>query len=199
MKQILSLLMCYVFLQTQSFALRGGPTSTGGQKVQGAYSGVLIENDGLGNDVGIFLLSANPNGASTGQVVIFSQSNSTAGPGGPVGGPFGGNGGESDIYSGTITGLSDTSRGGTGKFYGLFSGNASTGSSVQRGISGQLNVTASQKAGGGNTQRLVGTASSRTSAVSIVSNTSTVGTAKAYTVDGWLTSLDSVGAGFVVP
>ena len=156
---------------------------------------MLIENDGLGNDIGIFLLSANPNGASSGQVVIFSQTNSTPGPGGPLAG----NGGESDIYSGTITGLSDTSRGGSGKFYGLFSGNASTGSSVQRGISGQITVTASQKSGGGNTQRLVGTASSRTSAVNALSNTSTVGTAKAYTVDGWLTSLDSVGAGFVVP
>jgi hypothetical protein len=195
MKKILSLLMCYVFLQAESFALRGGPTSTGGAKVQGAYSGVLVENDNLGNDLGIFLLSANPNGASSGQIVIFSQTNSTAG--GP-GIPAVGNGGESDIYSGTITGLSDTSRGGTGKFYGIFTGNASTGSGTQRGISGQMTVTATKNAGGGNTQRLTGTGSSRTSAVNSVTNTSTVGAAKSYSIDGWLTSLDSAGAGFTV-
>jgi hypothetical protein len=195
MKKLLSLLMCYVFLQAQSFALRGGPTSVGGEKVLGAYSGIMTELGG-GTDVGLFLLAAVGNGASSGQIVMFSSSSSLA-----IGGPGPGPGistGESDTYLGSLTGLSDASRGGSGKFTGIFNGTAATGNANYRSVSGQLTVTATKTGGDGSTQRLTGSASARTAAVNTVTNTTTVGTLKRFAVDGWLTSIDSVGSGFVV-
>ena len=43
MKKILSLLMCYVFLQAETFALRGGPNGAGAGKVTGSFSGIMLE------------------------------------------------------------------------------------------------------------------------------------------------------------
>ena len=178
MKKLLSLLMCYVFLQAETFALRGGPTSAGGPKVMGEYSGVLIDTS-PGGDLGMFLLAAVTNGASSGQIVIFSQSAT-----------------DSDMYTGIITGVSDATRGGSGKFFGVFSGNASTGSAAQRGIAGQATMSAVVTTANGGTQRLTGTGSARTVSVDPLTQIPTVGPLKSYIVDGWLTSLDSSGAGF---
>lgn len=164
MKKPLCLLLCYVFLQTQTFALSGGPTSSTGDKVIGAYSGSMTENNN-GSSIGLFLLNAVSNGASSGQVVVFSSA-------------------DDDIYLGSITGLSDTSRGGTGKFIGLFTGN-SVGT-ANTTIGGKVSVTVVPKSGN-NAQRLTGTATSRS-----------VGVTKNYTVDGWRTSVSEVGAGFSV-
>src|SRR5438132_9314617 len=114
MKKLLSLLLCYVFLQTETFALRGGPSGSGTGKVSGYYSGVMVDtgsNSGSSGNMGLFLLTATGSGSSSGQVVLFSFSS--------VG---------SDSYNCNMTGLSDTSRGGTGKFVGIFSGNAATSS-----------------------------------------------------------------------
>jgi hypothetical protein len=188
MKKLLSLLMCYVFLQAETFALRGGPNQAGGPKVLGAYSGVLTENDGKGSDLGLFLLNAVGNGASSGQFVIFSSSTGVANVFGVTG--------ESDIYSGIVSGLSDTSRGGSGKFFGLFNGAASTGNGANRSVSGQMSLTAVQNPFG--SQRLTGTASSQTVSIdSVGGNTATSsGVPKSYSVDGWLTSSSTTGAGF---
>lgn len=182
MKKILSLLMCYVFLQTETFALRGGPGSSGGQKVVGTFSGVMVESTGT-TDVALFLLNAQSGGASTGQIVIFSQS-----------------GVSSDAYNCNLTGLSDTSRGGSGKFVGVFTGAAvvSTQASIQS-VSGQMTL---QIAANSNSQspRLSGTASSRTMTVVGTAGTGTGGTGgsptpttvvgplRQYIVDGWQTS-----------
>jgi hypothetical protein len=189
MKRLLSLLMCYVFLQAETFALRGGPSGSGGEKVLGAYSGVLLETSG-GTDLGLFLLNAVSNGASSGQVVFFSSDSTTTNVFGVVG--------ESDIYTGTVTGISDTSRGGSGRFFGLFNGAAATGNGSQRSINGQLSITATKAVGASGTQRLTGTGSSRTVAIdSVGGNTATSsGSLKTYSVDGWLTSSDTTGAGF---
>ncbi|MEO6785574.1 MAG: hypothetical protein ABI318_05515, partial [Chthoniobacteraceae bacterium] len=73
MKKLLSLLLCYVFLQTETFALRGGPSNSGGETVNGSYSGIMTETTGSG-DIGLFLLTATSSGASNGQFVIFSGS-----------------------------------------------------------------------------------------------------------------------------
>lgn len=188
MKKLLSLLMCYVFLQAETFALRGGPNASGGEKVLGAYSGVMLENSG-GTDMGLFLLNAVGNGASTGQVLIFSANSFT-------GNVFQF---DSDTYLGSLTGISDTSRGGSGKFFGIFNGSASTGNAAARSVSGQLNVTAVKK-GNSSAQRLTGTASSRTVSVSTGSGNfaTNVGSLVTYSVDGWLTSSDTVGVGFIV-
>ncbi len=190
MKRLLSLLMCYVFLQAQTFAIRGGPNNSGGEKVLGAYSGVMLETSG-GTDIGLFLLAAVGNGASSGQVVIFSA-NFTPNSNPPQY--------DSDTYLGSMTGLSDASRGGSGRFYGIFNGSANTGNGAFRSVSGQMTLQATKAAGGASTQRLVGTASSRTVAVSSgTGNFATdTGPLKTYACDGWLTSTSSVGAGFVV-
>ncbi|MEO6741367.1 MAG: hypothetical protein ABIP20_14040 [Chthoniobacteraceae bacterium] len=181
MKKLLSLLMCYVFLQAESFALRGGPNSSGAPKVFGFYSGVLIDTGNAVNSssMGLFLLSASGSGASTGQVVIFSSS--TVG---------------SDSFNCVMTGLSDTSRGGSGNFVGIFSGAALVGATSEtKSISGSM--TASAVLGTGNsTPRLKGTATSKTVAIS------TSIAANGITIDngnGTFTSFGTVDGTFVGP
>ena len=187
MKKLLSLLLCYVFLQTETFALRGGPNQGGGQKVLGAYSGTMIANT-AGTDVGMFQINAVSGGASSGQIVIFSADFNAQ--------TFQY---DSDTYLGSLTGLSDTSHGGSGKFIGIFNGSASTGNANQRSVSGQMTVTAT-KSGNSTDQRLTGTASSRT--VSVSSGTgnfaTNVGPLVTYTIDGWRTSTSAAGAPFVI-
>lgn len=188
MKKTLSLLMCYVFLQAETFALRGGPTGAGAGKVVGSYSGVMIEINAATNaDVGLFLLTAAEGGPSIGNFVIFSESKAV-----------------SKVYIGKITGLSDTSRGGSGKFYGLFAGAAATGtptstlgSTGSESIAGQMILTVVP---GRSTQpRISGTASSRATGDTTTIDpttglpiTSTVtAPLKYFTVDGWQTAYTS--------
>ena len=108
--------MCYVFLQAETFALRGGPTGGGSGKVTGSFSGVMLEKPDpadpakISSDIGLFIMSAAITGPSTGYLIIFSQGQK-----------------DSKVYNCKMTGLSDTSRGGTGTFYGLFAGTAATG------------------------------------------------------------------------
>ena len=181
MKKLLSLLMCYVFLQTESFALRGGPNSSGTPKVYGFYSGVLIDTGNAVNSasMGLFLLSASGSGASTGQVVIFSSS--TVG---------------SDSFNCVMTGLSDTSRGGSGKFTGIFSGAALVGATSEtKSISGAMSATAVLGTGN-STPRLKGTATSKTVSIS------TSGASKGITIDngnGTFSSFGAVDGTFVGP
>jgi len=114
MKKILSLLMCYVFLQAETFALRGGPTGGGAGKVTGSFSGIMLPANpdpaNISADIGLFIMSAAISGPSVGYLIIFSQGEK-----------------DSKVYNCKMTGLSDTSRGGTGTFYGLFAGTAATG------------------------------------------------------------------------
>ena len=184
MKKLLSLLMCYVFLQAETFALRGGPNSAGGAKVVGFYSGVMVETSGTG-DVGLFLLNAAAGGASNGQMVIYTASGVQAGG-----------------YNCTIIGLSDTSRGGSGKFIGVFSGLAA-GTKVGEAIAGQITCTVNSAITA--SPRLVGTANSRTSTTSTsntgVNNTGTVtaGPLRDYIVDGYNTNGSSNGISLFLP
>lgn len=109
--------MCYVFLQAETFALRGGPTGGGSGKVTGSFSGIMLEKPDpadpakISADIGLFIMSAAISGPSTGYLIIFSQGQK-----------------DSKVYNCKMTGLSDTSRGGSGTFYGLFAGTAATGS-----------------------------------------------------------------------
>jgi hypothetical protein len=187
MKKLLSLLLCYVFLQAESFALRGGPANSGTLTVNGYYSGTLTDTSGQGN-TGLFLIAAASNGASDGEFIIFSFSTVS-----------------SNSFSGTMTGLSDTSKGGTGKFIGVFSGTSVVSSSAAtQSISGEITCTAVKSTY--QTLRLTGTATSETLTVdtSIAANTgttnvngssnfsgTTVGAPVTYTVDGWQTSAPS--------
>lgn len=181
MKKLLSLLLCYVFLQAETFALRGGPNGAGSSKLSGSYSGVMTQT-GSGSDVGLFLLSAQNAGASTGNVVIFSQTID----------PFTGNLG-ARFFSGTLTGLVNPV---SGTFSGLFNAaapNNTTSSSpllivisVTPTIAGsiKLNITPSTN---GQVQQISGTASAQSN---------TTSTPLTYTVSGWQTSSGAVTSGF---
>lgn len=180
MKKLLSLLMCYVFLQAETFALRGGPSSKGGvEQVGGAYSGILVDSSGTGGALGLFLLTAIDNGASVGQIVFFSSSALDV-----------------DTYYGTITGLNDTTK---GKLTAIFGATDATNLAGTFTISGQLSVTA-VKGSTGSTQRLTGTGTSRNISIitSIFSGTviKTVGPLITYVVDGFRTSTSTAGNPF---
>ena len=129
MKKILSLLMCYVFLQAETFALRGGPNGAGSGKVTGSFSGIMLEKPDpadpakISADIGLFIMSAAISGPSVGYLIIFSQGEK-----------------DSKVYNCKMTGLSDTSVGGSGTFYGLFAGTTASGT-----------VTAPAATGGGTT------------------------------------------------
>ena len=197
MKRLLSLLMCYVFLQAETFALRGGP---GGNKtISGGYAGVMTQSGG-GSDVGLFLLNAASQGASSGQVAIFSQSTSTAtavvGPG-PI---RPSSGGGSYYYLGTMTGLTDPT---SGQFTGVFSaiaqGLAATTTTVtvtatSRTIAGTMKLKTVQGRSG-SVQRITGTAVTQTAITGGVGATG-VGSFANYDVSGWQVSTSTVANGF---
>lgn len=78
--------MCYVFLQTETFALRGGPGSSGNTRLQGSYSAILVQTSPLydvltgaqvgtepGNGLGLVTLSVPANGPATGNLLIFDS------------------------------------------------------------------------------------------------------------------------------
>ncbi len=104
MKKVLSLLVAFVFLQTQSWALSGGPiygAGSAGTSLTGVYAGVLIPNgdaainiaNGQGGgtaNIGLFSLGVPEAGLATGACVVFI---------------------DGDAFSGTITGVADPGRG----------------------------------------------------------------------------------------
>ena len=183
MKKLLSLLLCYVFLQAETFALRGGPG--GSTKLAGAYSGVFTQT-GVGSDIGLFLLNATTSGASDGQIVIFSQS--------PVGSFF---------YSGTLTGLVSPV---SGQFTGIFGATvaqSSTGNALilvitTRSIAGSLTLSVKPGARTGTVQQITGTAVSQQTTTGGIGGT-TVGPLTTYAATGWQTSANAVTNGFIVP
>ena len=209
MKKILSLLMCYVFLQAETFALRGGPTGGGSGKVTGSFSGIMLEKPDpadpakISSDIGLFIMTAAISGPSVGYLIIFSQGQK-----------------DSKVYNCKMTGLSDTSRGGTGTFYGLFAGTAATGAppaaaaggGVVGGggiIGGGIVAPAAPAATGGGiagqmtaridlaTRRLTGTAVCNVGAEAVAAAAAEEGEEaapavptplKTFTLDGWQTA-----------
>ncbi len=189
MKKLLSLLLCYVFLQTETFALRGGPGGSGSKRLTGSYSGIITQTNG-GSGVGLFLLTAQSAGASNGSIVFFAQTGTTTvvRPG-PIGfGTTGGTGGR--YYAGTITGLTDPS---TGSYSGLFNATAQVSSTIGAvavistlSLSGSLKLAVTAAATNSNNQQVTGTASAEASS----------GGVQTYTISGWQTSADAVATGF---
>jgi hypothetical protein len=102
MKKVLSLLLAFVFIQTQAWALSGGPvfsTGSGAISLVGTYAGVLIPDSVQpGNSlsgrplpvsvssVGLFSLGIPATGLSTGATIFFVNG---------------------DAFVGTITGVAD--------------------------------------------------------------------------------------------
>jgi hypothetical protein len=95
MQKVLSLLLAYVFLQVQSFALSGGPDygTSAGLNVIGTYAGVLIPDDaaaalpnGVPVDItpsaasiGLFSLGVNETGPAVGTAIVFVRGTSFTG------------------------------------------------------------------------------------------------------------------------
>ncbi|HEX8309698.1 MAG TPA: hypothetical protein VF614_00175 [Chthoniobacteraceae bacterium] len=119
MKPVLSLLVAYSLLQSQSWALSGGPVYAGSQQsLVGTYAGALLPSDGgedegetatpgeegaavdetTVNGLGLFTLSVPSSGLGTGTFVYFS---------------------EGRTFTGTITGLADPDK---GELIGLLKG-----------------------------------------------------------------------------
>lgn len=83
MKKLLSLLMCYVLLQAETFALRGGPTGKTNSPLSGSFSALLIQTSPLfninnvqvgtepGNGLGMVLLNVPASGPATGSLLVF--------------------------------------------------------------------------------------------------------------------------------
>lgn len=197
--------MCYVFLQAETFALRGGPTGAGAGKVTGSFSGIMLPANPdpakISADVGLFIMSAAISGPSVGYLIIFSQGET-----------------DSKVYNCKMTGLSDTSVGGSGTFYGLFAGTAATGAPpaaaagggvVGGGIGGGIIVAApaAPAATGGGvagqmtaridlaTRRLTGTAVCNVGAAAAAAAGAGAAAApavptplKTFTLDGWQTA-----------
>lgn len=73
MKKVLSLLLAFVFLQVQSWALSGGPVFAGSTAaVKGTYAGSLIPAI-AGNSLGIFALGVPATGLASGIFAIFAE------------------------------------------------------------------------------------------------------------------------------
>jgi len=71
MKKVLSLLVAFVFLQVQSWALSGGPVFGGSSAaVQGTYAGSMLPDVG-GNSLGIFAIGVPATGLASGIFAMF--------------------------------------------------------------------------------------------------------------------------------
>ena len=182
MKKLLSLLMCFVFLQAETFALRGGPGGQSAKPILGAYTGIMLDISGS-TDLGMFILTAIKNGASTGQVAFF-QENSTI----------------FDYYVGDLTGVSDTAK---GIFYGVFDGKGAASSTfTTKSLSGQVRIQADAASSASTGQsRIGGTGYSRTNEVITVPGMPaiimvTIGPLHTYAIDGWQSSTSDAPARF---
>lgn len=72
MKKVLSLLVAFVFLQVQSWALSGGPVFAGSTAaVKGTYAGSLIPSTAASNSLGIFALGVPTTGLASGIFALF--------------------------------------------------------------------------------------------------------------------------------
>ena len=157
MKKILSLLMCYVFLQAETFALKGGPGNKGGGgALSGLYAGIFTadpndpKNDLArhGSDLGMFQIQVPQTGPSIGTIVIFDFQNG-------------------EIFLGLVNGVSDPD---TQTLTGVFKGIARLGDEILQDdkgnvtiveivqlLSGQLSLKSAQSTKkNAFTQRLVG-------------------------------------------
>jgi hypothetical protein len=75
MKKVLSLLVAFVFMQTQTWALSGGPQYPGNTAaVKGTYAGVMIPAL-AGNSLGLFVIGVPQEGLASGAFAMFNNGN----------------------------------------------------------------------------------------------------------------------------
>lgn len=142
MNKVLSLLLAFVFLQTQSWALSGGPNyssgnQTGQTSLVGVYAGALLpagvdESTGdeadelVSNGLGLFALAVPETGLGRGQFVYFS---------------------EGRTFTGTITGIADPDK---GTLTGLLKGQfdiVTSNTQLNDDLFGDASLTTSQPGG----------------------------------------------------
>lgn len=105
MKKVLSLLLAFIFLQVQTWALSGGPVYNSGtaQSYVGTYAGVLVpqsevtnddtddsEGEGSATSIGLFSIGQPDAGQATGALLVFV---------------------DGAAFSGTLTGIIDPQTG----------------------------------------------------------------------------------------
>lgn len=75
MRPVLASLLCFLLLESQVFAIWGGPSfGVGGTvDVSGTYSGVLLPSDGVANTLGIFSVGVPTKGFASGAVFVFND------------------------------------------------------------------------------------------------------------------------------
>lgn len=143
MKKVLSLLLAYIFLQTQTWALSGGPVFSSGSSVVlsviGTYAGVLLpeeidtegalgtgtpatatsDQDSTSTSIGLFSLGVPEAGPATGAMIVFV---------------------EGTAFNGNITGVVDP---GTGVFRAIIDATSTYSiiTLVPSGIDASGNVT----------------------------------------------------------
>jgi len=92
MKQVFSLLLAFVFLQTQTWAIGGGPAGSvnSSTNLNGDYAGTLLpDGEDQFNGLGLFTLTLKQKGLGTGDFVYFQ---------------------EGKTFNGTMTGLADPAK-----------------------------------------------------------------------------------------
>src|SRR5438067_10134510 len=78
MRIVLALLMSFVLLQSESFAISGGPVFRGSLNVVGTYAGVLVETSTTDTSaaapaIGLFTLGIPASALATGTLLFFDQ------------------------------------------------------------------------------------------------------------------------------
>lgn len=105
MKRVLSLLLAFVFLRAETYALSGGPNYGGNVDIVGTYSGVLVQvltpemtESDLSGSLAVFTMAIPQTGLARGTTLVFS-------------------GGQ--VYDGTITGVGDVTSSNKASFKGI--------------------------------------------------------------------------------
>jgi hypothetical protein len=191
MKKILSLLMCYVFLQAQTFALRGWSGSGGTTILSGTYSAIMVQTSPgfdfatgrqtspVGTGIGLVQMTVPQNGPATGDMIIFDPETGNA-------------------FSGTINGLSNVT---TGQLVGIVAGDQIGGTNAGVAtISGTLSVKIKQSGAKSGFQEIDGTATTKVDGIPVVFavgntpvNGITSGTQTTYSVTGYQSSTQATG------
>lgn len=191
MKRILSLLMCYVFLQAETFALRGWAGAGGVTFLSGTYSAIMIQTSPgfdfatgrqtspVGTGIGLVLMTVPQTGPATGDMITFDPETGNA-------------------FSGTINGLSNVT---TGQLVGILAGDQIGGATAGTAtMSGTVTVKI-KKGGNAAFQEITGTATTKVDGIAVVfavANTAingiTSGTETTYSVTGYQASQSATAA-----
>ena len=160
MNRLLSLLMCFVFLHAETFAMRGGPTRRGVAQLSGTYSVILTQTSEdtdfftgvglgyIGTSIALVLVDAPGIGPASGHFLLFSSSAGIS-------------------YQGTLDGLSDTK----GFLHAVMGASQIDNSGVNQTVNGTFSASVVPQASSNSTlQEVTGTATTVSTATTITIN-----------------------------